>query len=320
MRVHVLQDVLMVTPDKSDVRVTPTIHQFLREALVLPERFIMGLLQKQTVRIAGVDRLSADTPITAGRKIYLYGEIECQPDLVEFNDSGKSLDVLYEDDHLLVVNKPAGLIIHSDKVNEDSLSKRVANYYYTSSQMRKVLHAHRLDRATTGTVLYAKHGYIARALDAELASRAVTRQYAAYVVGAPLAKYGEINAPIGRDRHISGQYRVAPSGKPARTFYQCISVRPYEGATCSLLTCRLDTGRTHQIRVHMAYLGAPIVGDTRYGGVLSDTWTGHAIALHAYIISFYHPYEQARMSVRAPFPKEWGQWLHTDGVRPDDIL
>jgi 23S rRNA pseudouridine1911/1915/1917 synthase len=310
LHVEVAGDSLLVTPDKQWLG--HPVAALLQDKLMLPAGFVRKRIAEGQV-LVGAQVVDAEAVLADARKIRLMGDVE-----EDYGVDGSQLmatdgaEVLYEDEHVLVANKPAGVIIYpSDPAETRTLAHMVARHYLENGELRRVRHVHRLDKDTTGAILYAKHGYIARALDALLAERKIRRSYWAVVQGVPPRKTGEICLPIGRDRHVAGRYRVSKTGRYAKTRYQVLCERPVANGKVSLLECQLETGRTHQIRVHLAAIGCPIVGDALYGGGSGvgkvRIRSGHA--LHAVRLAFYHPYEGAEVQVDAPLPQEFAELL-----------
>jgi len=166
--------------------------------------------------------------------------------------------ILYEDDFLLAVDKDDARIVHS---NDDALSHCVAKYYSSTNQSLKIRHLHRLDKATSGIVLYAK-GFLSQAYYTSIwDGEQIQKTYTAIVEGKVSSKSFLIDKPIGKDRHQNNRYLVLPNGKPSKTQVEVIS----SSDTYSVLKCRLLTGRTHQIRVHLSSIHHPIIGDAYYG-------------------------------------------------------
>lgn len=175
----------------------------------------------------------------------------------------QELEVLFEDDFCLVVHKPAGMAVHPDgSGTEVTLDHVVAAHYAVSGGGIAVRHIHRLDKDTTGPVLYAKNEYAQLALDEDMREKAVSRLYAAIVEGIVPPELKLIDAPIGRDRHHAARRRVSPGGQAAVT--RIIGRELLRSGT--VLKVQLETGRTHQIRVHLSHLGHPLYGDALYGG------------------------------------------------------
>ncbi|MBP2114443.1 23S rRNA pseudouridine1911/1915/1917 synthase [Paenibacillus silagei] len=172
-------------------------------------------------------------------------------------------EVLFEDDFCLVVHKPAGLAVHPDgSSTEVTLDHLVAAHYAASGGGIAVRHIHRLDKDTTGPVLYAKNEYAQLVLDEDMREKNVSRLYAAIVEGIVPPELTVIDAPIGRDRHHAARRRVSPGGQEAVT--RIVGREALPGGT--VVKLQLETGRTHQIRVHLSHAGHPLFGDDLYGG------------------------------------------------------
>lgn len=205
------------------------------------------------------------------------------------------MQIVYEDDHLLVVNKPAGVDTHPNEAGQTgTLANGVAFYFQENGVETKVRHIHRLDRETSGAVLFAKHALAGAVLDRHLEQRKISRTYLAMVHGQIKKEQGIIDLPIGKDRHHPSRRRVSPGGQKAVTEYQV--VRYDKKHHVSVVKLKLQTGRTHQIRVHMNHQGHPVVGDKLYGKN-NDGYERQA--LHAAKISFLHPITEERISVSA---------------------
>ncbi|MFE5320164.1 RluA family pseudouridine synthase [Paenibacillus sp. NPDC056579] len=210
------------------------------------------------------------------------------------------VEVLYEDDFCLVVHKPAGMKVHGEgggPSKEPTLSDAVAAYYEASGQQCKVRHIHRLDEDTTGPVLYAKYEWPQLVLDEAMREKRIDRRYAAIVQGRLPSKAGTIDAPIGRDRHHASRRRVSPTGERAVTHYEVLE----QWRDAALVALRLETGRTHQIRVHLSHLGAPIWGDALYGG--KRELIGRQ-ALHGERLLWDHPLTGEKLDIGCPWPAD----------------
>jgi 23S rRNA pseudouridine1911/1915/1917 synthase len=209
------------------------------------------------------------------------------------------LEVLYEDDFCLVVNKPSGMPVHPSKPGQSgTLAHAVASYYEQTGQACRIRHIHRLDEDTTGPVLYAKNEYAHILLDAEMRSKTIGRTYIAILQGKLKPASGLIDKPIGKDRHQPNRRRISPGGEPARTRYKTLEQAPFG----SLVELQLETGRTHQIRVHMQSAGAPLAGDGLYGG--STRLIGRQ-ALHGKYLEFPHPWSGELIRTDAKPPPDW---------------
>lgn len=217
---------------------------------------------------------------------------------INFLPSPLKIEVLYEDDYLLIVNKDKGLLIHPDGNNkEDTLVNRVASYYYENKIFREVRPIHRIDLDTTGIVIFAKDFITHAKLDEMISKHQIKRTYLALCQNRFKDLEGVIDKKIGRDRHIKGKYRVSNSSesKSALTYYKV--VKQLKGY--ALVELNLKTGRTHQIRVHMSYLNHPLLGDMVYGG---STQKIGRVALHSYQVDFLHPISGEYVCVKCPLP------------------
>lgn len=265
-----------------------TIETILRKHWQAPKKLVHSMRMDGDVKVNG-ELTSWTSPLSQGDilQIRLFKEVE-----YDVPPTYGELDVLFEDEHLIVVNKPAGIDTHPNTPDEtDTLANLVAFHHQANGERCRVLHIHRLDRDTSGAIIFAKHPLTKAILDRLLAERQIKRTYHALVHGRLKQKKGTISEPIGRDRHHNTRRRVSPSGQDAVTHYKVMEVRnPY-----TLIEVQLDTGRTHQIRVHMSHIGHPLAGDTLYGG--KPVFTRQA--LHAAQISFPHPLTGERIECKA---------------------
>ncbi len=204
-------------------------------------------------------------------------------------DACFNLEVIYEDLFCLVVNKPSGYIIHGENKNDlGTLANVVANYYIQHNIRTPVRYLHRLDKDTSGLVMFCKSSFFQPYYDYLLAKKEISRQYQALVDGiVPWTTY-TLEAPIGKNRHKNNCYGVYPNGKYAKTTFKKLKTFDHQ----TLLSCTLHTGRTHQIRVHLAHLGYPITNDNIYGQVTSH----HGMQLKAVKLEWLHPITQEKMS------------------------
>lgn len=215
---------------------------------------------------------------------------------IDFIADDKKLDVVYEDDYILLVNKPSDIIIHpDDKTKGETLVNIVANYYKEKGINRKVRYIHRLDKETTGLILFAKDFLSEAILLKELQNDNISRKYLAFLEGKLNKKEGIIKANIDKDRHVNGKMCIVKSGKEAISKYKVIK----EFKEYSLVEFSLLTGRTHQIRVHASYIYHPLLGDVLYGG---NMLYSSRVALHSYSISFNHPINKKPIDICINLP------------------
>lgn len=208
--------------------------------------------------------------------------------------------VAYEDEFLLVVDKPAGVVVHPARGHATgTLAQALAGRAAGGDDPWRAGIVHRLDRDTSGLLVVAKSEEIHRALKALLARRRMTREYLALVDGHPPARTGTIDAPIGRDRRDRLKMSIdTDQPRAARTHFEVERRLP----DTALLRVRLDTGRTHQIRVHLAAIGHPVCGDPVYGQ--ADCYGLGRQFLHAHRLSFPHPVTDAVLDVISPLPED----------------
>jgi 23S rRNA pseudouridine1911/1915/1917 synthase len=235
-----------------------------------------------------------------------------------------ALEILFEDEHLLVINKPAGMSMHPGAGNRDRTLANAVVQHVGSRQLAVGASdrpgiVHRLDKDTTGVVVVAKSAVVHGALAEQFSQRSVGRTYAALVYTTPRAKrpiqrddQGEVDAPIGRHPTKRTMMAIVTDGRPAVTQWSVTERFRYG----TLLECRLKTGRTHQIRVHMNSIGCPVVGDPVYGDFsnLPHRLQEAAVrfgrqALHAHTLAFTHPISGDRLSFSAPLPTDFARLL-----------
>ena len=257
-------------------------------------------------------------------------EIEPQPapDAAAFNPEPMPLAIVHEDDAIIVLDKPAGLVVHPASGHwSGTLLNGLLAYAPQLADVPRAGIVHRLDADTSGLMVVAKtlaaHTHLVR----QLQERSVTREYWAVVLGVPSAS-GTVDAPIGRDPRNPLRFRVShgATAKPARTRYAVVDTVQADGVRLAWIACRLDTGRTHQIRVHMEHIGHPLVGDPVYRRGLPgragevNTWRGfRRQALHASRLGLVHPASGQTLSwFRAP-PDDLAQLMSGLGFAPLDV-
>lgn len=211
------------------------------------------------------------------------------------------LDILYEDEHFLVLNKPFGVASIPSVNHSNTIANFIKGYYVKQDYENQQVHiVTRLDRDTSGLMLFAKHGYAHARLDKQLQRKTIEKRYFALVKGDNhLESEGDIIAPIARDEDSIITRRVASGGKYAHTSYRVVA----SYGNIHLVDIRLHTGRTHQIRVHFAHLGFPLLGDDLYGGSLEEGIQRQA--LHCHFLSFYHPFLEKQLELTSPLPDDF---------------
>ena len=215
--------------------------------------------------------------------------------------------IVFEDEDVIVLNKAPGLSVHPGPGHfSDTLGNFLLYYYDQSGQECDFHPVHRLDRGTSGLIVAAKHPHAQEVLKNQLHTEDFRREYLAVCEGTPSPAEGTIDAPLGPKPGSLVEQWVTPEGKPARTHYRVLE----EKKGRALLHLRLDTGRTHQIRVHMAHLGHPLTGDFLYGTEDHDLIPRPA--LHSAFLSFRHPVSGEKLNFSIPLPKDMEGLLYAD--------
>jgi 23S rRNA pseudouridine1911/1915/1917 synthase len=209
--------------------------------------------------------------------------------------------VAYEDEHLLVVDKPAGVVVHPGQGHaQGTLVQALGGRVVGGDDPARPGVVHRLDRDTSGLLVLARSEAVHAALAAQLRERRISREYLGLVEGRPPARTGTIDAPLGRDRRVRTRMSTdTDDPRPAVTHFETERAFP----ETTLLRVRLETGRTHQIRAHLLAIGHPVVGDPEYGGSLRIPGLDRQF-LHSARIAFAHPVSGASVEVRAPLPED----------------
>lgn len=212
------------------------------------------------------------------------------------------LPVVWEDGHLLVVNKPAGMVAHASTFLPDTPTVAGALAWTRGTDF--LFHSvNRLDKGTTGLMVVAKSGYVHDLLRRSLHTPQFLREYRAVCMGCPLPKQGTVDAPIGRAEDSVVARCVRPDGVPAVSHYEVLA----EDGSMSLVRLQPETGRTHQLRVHMAYLGCPLAGDWLYG--TEDPALIPRPALHSYSLTLHHPVTGEVLHLTAPLPEDMARLI-----------
>ena len=248
-------------------------------------------------------------PVKASYKVKVDDLIEVTE--VDFSETDiiatkMDLDIVYEDDDVLVVNKPSGLVVHPAPGHyQDTLVNGLMYHIKSLSDINGELRPgiiHRIDKDTSGLLMVAKNNKSHSILAEELKNKKTKREYIALVEGVIKNKRGKINAPIGRSKSNRLKMDVVSSGKPAITYFEVLDT--FKDMT--LIKCILETGRTHQIRVHLAYINHPVVGDYIYGSSKVNEFGQY---LHAKTLGFTHPTTKEKMQFDSELPKEFNELI-----------
>ncbi len=282
------------------------IDKYLADNTEYSREFIQKLIDKELV-------LVNNKKVKASFKLSLDDEIEFNPLDLEEEKNIKpvkmNLDIVYEDNYLMIINKPSGLVVHPGSGNYNNTLVNGLMYYTNNlssigEEFRPGI-VHRIDKDTSGLLLIAKTNKVHEILADDFKNKRIKREYLALLNGVFKEGSATIDAPIGRDKKNREKMTVtADNSKRAVTHIKVL--KRYEKNT--LVSCILETGRTHQIRVHMAYIGYPIHNDPVYS---KDEATSFGQFLHSYKMTFIHPITKKELSFTCPLPKDFQDYLDT---------
>lgn len=264
-----------------------------------------SLIQDGCVFVNGLCQTKAGFALRGGEEVQVHLP---EPEPIEAQPQDLPIRILYEDADVAVVYKPSGMVVHPAAGNPDgtlvnALLARLDGLSGIGGALRPGI-VHRIDKDTSGLLLVAKNDKAHQCLSEQLAAHNTLRAYKAIVFGAMKTEQGDIDAPIGRHPTDRKRYSVQPEGKPAFTHWEVLA--PLRGAT--LVECRLRTGRTHQIRVHMAHIGHPLLGDPVYAPRKPAIDVPGGQLLHAYRIGFVHPTTGEQMVFEAEPEERFLLW------------
>ena len=271
------------------------VRQVLKNEFNMSNRLITKLKQNKLICLNNFETY-------LDKKISIGDEVSCNLDFEEDSQNivpvKMELDILYEDTSFLIVNKPAGIAVHPSILHyKDSLSNGIKYYFNSIGLKKKIRPVNRLDKDTTGIVIFAKNEYIQECLVRQMLCGSFYKEYFAVLEGLLDKKSGIIDAPIARKNNSIIERCVDKSGAKAVTVYELLDTFN----NLSLVKFVLNTGRTHQIRVHSKFIGHPILGDTLYGkpsNLISRQ------ALHCYKICVSHPISKKYIQICAPIPSD----------------
>ena len=259
---------------------TQTINSILQNELKISSRLLYKLIKLNKIEL---NHKPCDTRKTGNLEDTITVNFDYEEDNSNIVPTKMDLNIIFEDDWLLVVNKPAGIAIHPSVLHySDSLCNGIRFYFDKISLKKKIRPVNRLDLNTSGLVVFAKCEYIQECLINQMKNNQFKKEYLAICSGIFNEKSGTINLPIARKENSIIERCVSENGQPSITHYKVLK----EFDNYSLVKCSLETGRTHQIRVHMSAIGHPLLGDSLYGSI-SDLINRQA--LHCYNLQFIHP-------------------------------
>ena len=271
------------------------IKQVLNSEFKISARLQAKLIKSQKITLNGI---ICDTRTIIAENDVLEINLDFEEDNSNIVPTFMPLNIIYEDDAMLVVSKPANMPVHPSLLHyTDTLSNAVKFYFDKINLRRKIRPVNRLDSNTSGLVVFAKNEYIQECLIQQMEKNIFKKKYIAIVDGILPEKSGIINAPIARKEDSIIERCVSAVGQPSITHFRVLS----ESQNYSVVECILETGRTHQIRVHFSYIGHPILGDSLYG-------TSSSIidrqALHCYNLQCVHPISKLPLNFCADLPED----------------
>ena len=267
----------------------------LKEQFLLSDRLITKLKKANKIYLNSLPTYTKKS-VTVGDTVSVL--IDFEEDNSNIVASNIPLNIIYEDDYLLVINKSANIAVHPSILHFDnSLSNGVKFYFDKLGLKKKIRIVNRLDRNTSGIVVFAKNEYIQECLIKQMKNKELKKEYLAIAKGILESKSDTLNFPIARKEGSIIERTVNSDGDSAITHYDVVK----EFNNLSLVHIVLETGRTHQIRVHFSYIGHPILGDTLYG---SPSELINRQALHSYKLTFIHPVTKKVLILEAPLPND----------------
>lgn len=285
-------DTFEIRPDTKSERIDKYLTSVLEES-----RATIQMMIKEGYILVNEEPTKANYKIKAGDVIALEEVPETTIDLAPENIP---IDIVYQDDDVIVINKANGMVVHPGAGNTsgtlvNALLYHVPDLQAIKGEIRPGI-VHRIDKETTGLLVVAKHAKALTNLSNQMKDKTAKRIYLALVEGVIPHNLGKIDAPIGRDPKYRQRMAVVEGGKPAVTHFQVLQ----RFTDHTLIECELETGRTHQIRVHLNYIQYPIVGDPKYGRKKTDSTYGQY--LHAKTLRFIHPKTGKEMEFHAELP------------------
>ena len=271
------------------------VKEVLKAEFSMSDRLLLKLKKLDKIYLNG-DVTSVNHPVLENDLIECY--LDYEEDNSNIVPTEMSLNIIYEDEAYIVVNKPAGIPVHPSMDHyTDSLSNGIAFYFNQIGLKKKIRPVNRLDKDTSGIVIFAKNEYIQECLVRQMKSKEFIKRYIAVVNGNLDNLEGTINAPIARKEGSIIERCVSETGDIAITHYKVLKRK----TDFDIVECILETGRTHQIRVHFAYLGHSLLSDTLYG---TSSSLINRQALHAYEVEFTHPLSKKKVKYIATVPED----------------
>lgn len=276
-----------------------TVKQVLKEHFEISDRLLLKLKKNQRIFL---NNKKVFVNATVNINDIVLVDLDFKEETENIHPTEMKLDILYEDDSLLIINKPFGIPVHPSILHfEDSLSNGVKFYFNSINLYKKIRPVNRLDKDTSGIVIFAKNEYIQEALIRQMKNNTFIKEYLSILEGHLEMPYGTIDVPIARKDGSIIEREINSNGEKAVTHYELIKSFHKNDKELSLVKFTLETGRTHQIRLHSKYINHSILGDSLYGnssGLISRQ------ALHAYKITFVHPVSRKTICLETDLPDD----------------
>ncbi|WP_053956466.1 RluA family pseudouridine synthase [Inediibacterium massiliense] len=271
-----------------------SLKEILYNEMKLSSRLVRKLKSKKNILVNG-NKIPFHAILRKGDLVQVIMEEEAN----QFEPEPISIEVVYDDVDLLIVNKHPGIVVHPTKGHPTgTMANAIVYYMQEKGEHFKIRFINRLDRDTSGLIMIAKNPFVQQEISKQMQENKVEKIYVAVVAGKFKEKKGTINAPIGRVEPENIKREVYEGGQESITHYEVIE----EFQDASLVKIKLETGRTHQIRVHMSYIGHPLIGDELYG-IENKDFIGRQ-ALHAQSLVFYQPRTNQKISVNSSIPED----------------
>lgn len=277
------------------------INQILKQELNISSRLLQKLINSKHIYL---NNNIVDTRNSVKLNDVISVNLDFDEESENIIPQKMNLNIVYEDESFLIINKPPQIAIHPSILHyNDSLANGVKYYFDEINLHRKIRPVNRLDFNTSGLVLFAKNQYIQECLISQMKNHTFCKEYIAVVYGKFKEKSGIINLPIARKENSIIERCISETGQQAITHYEVLQ----EFTDISVVKCILETGRTHQIRLHMSAIGHPLIGDSMYG--ITSNFINRQ-ALHSSKISFIHPISKEHMSFECSLPEDIQRLLH----------